>query len=143
MNARELRVSYLPRDDLTFPDRITDPRTAAGFLTQLLRTEASEVFCLICLSTTQRPTGYHVVARGSLDHVIVHPREVFKAAILANAASIIVAHNHPSGEPIPSAADDAITRRLCAAAQLLDIRFSDHIIVGHNQYFSYKEAGRL
>ena len=78
---------------------------------------------------------------GSLNASIVHPREVFKAAILLNAASIVVAHNHPSGDPAPSREDREVTRTLNEAGRLLDIPLHDHVIVGAEGYFSFREAG--
>jgi len=72
-----------------------------------------------------------------------HPREVFKAALLANAAAIILTHNHPSGDPTPSADDMALTRRLAEAGTLIGVEVLDHIIVGDGRYFSFREGGRL
>ena len=81
----------------------------------VLQDQPSEVFAILCLSTKHRVIGYHEVSRGTLDTALVHPREVFKAAILANAAAIILTHNHPSGDPTPSADDVALTQRLVQA----------------------------
>lgn len=78
---------------------------------------------------------------GPLDTLLVHPREVFKAALLANAAAIVVAHNHPSGDPTPSPDDMEMTRRLVAAGGVLGMSVLDHIIVGHGGYYSFHEGG--
>jgi DNA repair protein RadC len=98
---------------------------------------------MLCLSTKHRVIAYHEVSRGTLDSTLVHPREVFKAALLANAAAIIVNHNHPSGDPSPTIDDLEVTRRLVAAGEILGIVVLDHIVVGDGRYFSFKEAGRL
>lgn len=85
------------------------------------------------LDTQSRLIGIHTIAIGSLDTCVV--REVFKAAILANAASIVLAHNHPSGDPTPSPQDREVTRQLVHAGKLLGIDVTDHIIVGENPRF--------
>lgn len=76
--------------------------------------------------------------RGTLDSALVHPREVFEAALLANAAAIVAGHNHPSGDPTPSPDDVEITRRLAATGEVLGIPVLDHIIVGDGRYYSFK-----
>ena len=88
-----------------------------------------EQFIIACLNTKNEPTGISVVAVGSLNKAIVHPREVFKTAILSNAASIIAFHNHPSGDP-PSQQDIQLTNRLYEAGELLGIKLLDHPIIG-------------
>jgi DNA repair protein RadC len=103
--------------------------------------EPSEVFIVLCLTTKCHVIAYHEVGRGTLDTVLVNPREVFKAAVLANAAAIVVAHNHPSGDPTPSPDDMDVTRRLAAAGGVLGIAVLDHIIVGDGRYYSFKEGG--
>lgn len=87
--------------------------------------------------------GHRVVSIGSLSASIVHPREVFKEAIKVNAASIIVAHNHPSGDPSPSGEDVAVTKRLVKAGKIMDINVLDHIIIGDSKYLSMKEKGHM
>ena len=89
-----------------------------------------EQFIIACLNTKNEPTGISVVAVGSLNKAIVHPREVFKTAILSNAASIIAFHNHPSGETTPSQQDIQLTNRLYEAGELLGIKLLDHLIIG-------------
>lgn len=101
-----------------------------------------EEFVIIALDVKCGPTHIHVVSTGSLTASIVHPREVFKVAILASAHSIVAVHNHPSGNPQASSEDINITRRLKEAAQLIGIPLVDHIIVGElGQYQSLKEEG--
>ncbi|KKK59891.1 hypothetical protein LCGC14_3029820, partial [marine sediment metagenome] len=83
------------------------------------------------------------VAVGTLNAAIVHPREIFKIAIKANAAGLIVAHNHPSGDTNPSREDIALTRRLAEAGRILGIQFIDHIIIGDGCWLSMKEKGHF
>jgi len=84
----------------------------------------------------------HELGRGTLDSCTVHPRDVFKAALLANAAGVIVAHNHPSGDPTPSPADIALCSRLRAAGTVVGIELLDFVILGDGRYYSFTEAGR-
>ena len=101
------------------------------------------MFAILWLSTKHRVIAYHEVSRGTLDATLVHPREVFKAALLANAAAIVLCHNHPSGEPTPSPDDLQLTRRLVGAGALLGVDVLDHVIVGDGRYYSFKESGCL
>ena len=146
MRVRELRVEYRPREDLPAFDAscsLNSPRETATFLIPILEREAVEVFLVLCLTTKHQLIAYHEMGRGGVDTVLASPREVFKTALLANASSFVVAHNHPSGDPTPSPNDNALTRTLAAGAILLDLGFVDHVIVGDGRYFSFKEAGAL
>ncbi len=116
----------------------------ARFLFPILGHEAVEVFLIICLTTRHQLIGYHEVSRGTLDQTLVHPRDVFKAALLANSAALVLAHNHPSGDPTASAEDTALTARLQEASKVLGIEILDHIIIGGTaRYLSFKEQGLL
>ncbi|MGE3335748.1 MAG: RadC family protein [Rhodospirillaceae bacterium] len=144
---RELTIRYSVRkDDEGHPfvvgRTLTTPKAAAAVCMALLEEEPSEVFAMLCLSTKNRVLAFHEVSRGTLDSAPVHPREVFKAALLANAAAVIVCHNHPSGEPSPSPDDIALTHRLVASGELLGIPVLDHVVVGDGRYYSFKEGGR-
>ena len=147
MRIKELALVYRTRLDLpafNAYQSLAAPREAASFLIPILGHEATEVFGILCLSTKHHFIAWHEVSRGSLDTAHVHPREVFKAALLANAACIVGAHNHPSGDPTPSPDDLELTRRLAAVGELMGILLIDHIVVGHDgRYFSFKEAGGL
>jgi DNA repair protein RadC len=114
---RELTIRYAVKQDhagqpIAIGHALTTPRAAADLLLPLLSDEASEVFVILLLSTKHRVLAYHEVSRGTLDGTLVHPREVFKAALLANAAAVVLAHVHPSGDPSPSREDLDLTRRL-------------------------------
>lgn len=102
-----------------------------------------EEFLTVMLDGKNRALGFHVVSVGTLTASLVHPREVFKAAILANAAAVILVHNHPSGDPTPSAEDVAITERLRQAGDLLGIRVLDHVVIGDGRYVSFADISSL
>lgn len=147
MLVRELRVTYRARSDLPSLDGrspFNTPKDLAEFLRPLLEPEPVEVFGIVCLTTKHRVIAWHELSRGTLDATLVHPREAFKVALLANAAVVALAHNHPSGDPTPSADDVTLTARLVAAGALLGVDVIDHIIIGHDSaYYSFKEAGKL
>jgi len=114
--------------------RINEPKDIAHIIKPLLW-EADREHCLvIMLNGKNRITAINTVSIGTLTSSLVHPREVFKPAILTNAASIILAHDHPSGDPMPSEDDLNITCRLKAAGELLGISVLDHIIIGYSYY---------
>ncbi len=100
-----------------------------------------ECFVVLLLNTRRRIKGHHLVCMGILDQVVIHPREVFRAAVISAAASIVIMHNHPSGEPQPSEADIKITRDLIRAGQLMKIEVCDHVIVGNGSHLSLRELG--
>ena len=133
--------------------RFTRPgRVAAFWRKQVVRSpwfpDSVECCCVFLLNTRRQLLGYQLIALGSLDSVNVHPREVFRLAILAAAAAIIVAHNHPSGDPSPSENDLRVTRTLFRSGQLLEIELLDHVIIGgegrcRRGYASLRELGYL
>lgn len=100
-----------------------------------------EVLVLICLDTKNKPIGLFKVSQGTLNASMVHPREVFKRAILCNANSIILAHNHPSGDKTPSDEDKTITYRIQESGNLLGIRLLDHVIIAGTDIYSMKQEG--
>lgn len=111
----------------------------------LLRAEAAtwdrERFVTLILDNKHNLIGVEEVSVGTLTAALVHPREVFKALLLANAAAFVVAHNHPSGDPTPSREDLEITRRLREVADLFGIRMLDHVIIGRDRYVSFVDDG--
>ena len=104
--------------------------------------EAEEVMWMLCLNSKGHIIGAHQISRGDIASSIVHPREVFKRALLNNATGIIVGHNHPSLDSTPSSADIAVTKRLAKAGEILGIQLIDHIIIGSDS-FSLRSAGHL
>jgi DNA repair protein RadC len=102
-----------------------------------------ECFVALMLNTRRRVKGHYLVSIGTLDTILVHPREVFRLALMTSAAAIVVMHNHPSGDATPSEADIKVTRDLMRAGQLLKIELLDHVVIGHGQYRSLRELGYL
>jgi hypothetical protein len=100
-----------------------------------------ECFAVLILNTRRRVKGHQLITIGTMDTLLVHPREVFRGAIIAGAAAIVLMHNHPSGEPTPSDADIKVTRDLIRAGQLLKIEVLDHVVVGHPNHCSLRELG--
>ena len=100
-----------------------------------------ESFFVLLMNTRRRITGHTLVSMGTLDTILVHPRSVFRLAILANSAAIVLMHNHPSGESSPSEADIKVTRDLIRAGQLLKIEVLDHVILGAERHTSLRELG--
>jgi len=135
----ELMIVRKRRQGAGLPRFVRD----AGAVYSAFREEAElldrERFVVVLLDGKNRVLGFHVVSVGSLTAALVHPREVFKAAILANAAAVILAHNHPSGDPSPSAEDRALTARLRQAGELIGIRVLDHVVIGDGSYTSLAE----
>src|SRR6266536_3431497 len=113
------------------------------FYASRLRDLAVEEFHVLALGSQSQVLGDLLITRGILNSSLVHPREVFRAAIAEAAAGIIVVHNHPSGDATPSADDRAVTRQLVDAGRLLDVPVYDHVIVGGDRYVSFAEAGLL
>jgi len=124
-------------------EAVHSPEDAARFAMPRLRFEQREHFAVMLLNRKNHILAMHDISIGSLSSSIVHPREVFRAAIRYAAAAMIVLHNHPSGDPTPSREDIAVTRRLVRAGELLDIPVLDHIIIGDNKFHSFKEKGMI
>ena len=120
---------------------MTDPAVAGRFLSCKLRDRKREIFAVMFLDTRHRMIDYRELFAGGIDGCEVHPREVARAALECGAAAVILAHNHPSGNPDPSAADRAVTSRLKQALALLDVRLLDHFIVGDGPALSMAAAG--
>jgi DNA repair protein RadC len=123
--------------------RIREPSDVARLLAPRLRDLSVEEFHLLALDSQSQVLRDVLVTRGLLNSSLVHPREVFRAAIAEAAAGIIVAHNHPSGDPTPSAEDRAVTRQLSDAGRLLDLPLYDHVIVAGDRFFSFSSEGLL
>ena len=119
------------------------PQDVADFLMPRLRYAAKEQFVVILLNNKNKVIGTEVVSEGSLSSSIVHPREVYAPAILHHAAAIMVAHNHPSGDPKPSTEDTEVTRMLARSGKVLGIPMIDHVIIGDGNYYSFLENEAL
>jgi len=136
---------FLRRSDAFAVRELPAIRTAkdvALLLGDYLKDTDREHFVILLLDVKNVVIGINTVSVGILDSALVHPREVYKAAILANAASLIMAHNHPSGDPTPSPEDRRVTHRICEVGQLLGIEVLDHIVIGdRGRYYSFKEKG--
>ena len=139
--VRELRVTYTSTSSGPLPS-VGGPGSAAAILQSRLEHEPVEICLVLLVNTKHRLLGVHELGRGTLDRCVVHPRDVFKAAILANAAGVIVGHNHPSGETEPSPDDVALCLRLRHAADIIGIDLLDFVIIGDRRYYSFKEMGR-
>lgn len=120
---------------------ITRPEDAADFFRARLAHLEHEEFHVLFLDQRHRILGCEMLIRGTIDGAAIYTREVVKRALLLNAASVIVSHNHPSGDPSPSAADRAITKRLSDAFQLMDMRVLDHVVVAASGTVSLAERG--
>ena len=140
--VRELRLVYSGGRAVAATPQVKRPADAVSLLLDSLSVEAVEVCVLLLLDTQHRIIARHELTRGTLDACIVHPRDVFKAALLANAAAVILAHNHPSGDPTPSPDDIALCERLRQAAEVIGVALLDFVIIGNGRYHSFKEAGR-
>ena len=123
--------------------RINCPQDAYNIAEGFLSGVDREHFIVMCLDTKNNVTALNTVSIGTLNSSLVHPREVFKAAILANSASVILVHNHPTGDPTPSREDREVTKRLCEAGKIMGIEVLDHIIIGDNRHISLKEQGDM
>jgi len=135
-------VQLVKESSLLYENRIIQsPRDAARLFDEVIGNADREYFIVLCLNMKNEPTHLNIAHIGSLNSSIVHPREVLKAAILSNAGSIIVCHNHPSGNPEPSIEDLNVTQRLNEACDLMGIPLLDHIIIGNQDYVSLKEKG--
>ncbi|MBA2743409.1 MAG: DNA repair protein RadC [Chthoniobacterales bacterium] len=129
-------------------EKIDSPELVYDLLAPEMRALHKESLRVILLDTRYHLVRIQEVSLGSVNESIAHPRDVFRPAVISSAYAVIVVHNHPSGDPSPSQADHSLTRRLADAAELLQIKLLDHIIIGspaegRERYFSFKEAGAL
>ncbi|MEM1435380.1 MAG: DNA repair protein RadC [Pseudomonadota bacterium] len=128
---------------LAHTSALTDVRAAATFLAAVLGHRPRELFGCLMLDVRHRSLGFEVLFSGSVDRAAVSPREVLKSALTYNAASVILAHNHPSGVCEPSVSDQRLTERLVVLLGEVDVRVLDHIVVAGNDYFSFAERGLM
>ena len=123
--------------------RLSTPRQLASYLLPQYGASSVEQFGIVMLDTKHRMIRIKILSIGSLDTTVVHPREVFREATSASAAAIVLFHNHPSGDPTPSADDLVLTTRMVNAGDIMGIDVMDHLILADQRYFSLVEAGRL
>ena len=136
--AQQLAMSRLSKGRA-----LTEPKQVFGHLQTLLQYHEYEVFALLLLDTKNRVIGFREMFRGTLDGTSVYPREVVKVALEHNAATVILVHNHPSGDPEPSQADRILTTTLRTALNMVGTRILDHVIVGYEGCVSLAERGYL
>lgn len=137
-------LKLIKESSLLYKERsVRTPGDGYQLMKLFLADKDREHFIVASLDTKNQPVSVNVCHIGSLNASIVHPREIMKSAILSNAASIIVGHNHPSGLTEPSKEDIEVTKRLVEAGKLMGIELLDHIIVGDNRYTSLKEKGYI
>ncbi|AYH20404.1 hypothetical protein C5E22_19050 [Pectobacterium parmentieri] len=137
--ALSLLDQHLREPGLAF----TSTQAACDWLRLKMGPLEREEFVVLYLNNQNQLLAHETLFTGTLSHTEVHPREVVKRALYFNAAAVIFAHNHPSGEVAPSQADKAITQRLVQALMLVEVRVPDHLIVGGRQIFSFAEHGLL
>jgi DNA repair protein RadC len=140
--AVELGRRTLVRDRADRP-HLSTPRQLAAFLLPQYGAGPVEQFGIVMLDTKHRLIRIKVVSVGSLDSTVVHPREVFREAASASASAIILFHNHPSGDPTPSAEDFVLTTRMVNAGDIMGIEVLDHLILADQRYYSLVESGRM
>ncbi len=135
---REVRATYHPTDKSPF--QINDPEQAAEFVRSVLIDNSREHFVALFLDGAHQVASYSIVAIGTANSCQAHPREVLQRAILCGAISLIIAHNHPSGDLTPSHEDRQVTKKLREACDLIGIRFLDHLIISDSDHCSVGEC---
>lgn len=134
------------KTSILYPNHtVQSPKQAADLFRQFFGYDESdrEKFAVMYLDTKNQPNALEIISIGTLNASLVHPREVFKGALLVNAASIICVHSHPSGDPTPSSEDIAITDRLVKSGQILGLDVLDHLVLGDGTFISLKEQGLM
>lgn len=141
--VEDIQAAYVTATDIPKGQAIRSPDDTHAFLKARIGSLEHESFAIIYLDNRHRVIKFETIFRGTVDGTSVYPREVLKEALKNNAAAVILAHNHPSGQAEPSAADERITRRLKAALELIDVRLLDHVIVCKNQSTSMASRGLI
>ena len=143
LEEMHVRIELIRDKGGTYNPALCSPEDVVELLGEEARSWDREHFLSIALNTKNRVLGIDTVTIGTLREALVHPREVMKSLILANAHAFICLHNHPSGDPAPSGEDIAVTRRLNEAGKLLGINLLDHVIVGAPEHYSLQENGLM
>jgi DNA repair protein RadC len=153
MNTYEIKISRVR--EVPYSDKLEDPTAVRNYWSTIIESATwfdpeKEQLVIIMLDTKYRPTSYALISLGTLNESLAHPREIFRPAIASGAYGFVLMHNHPSGDITPSEADRRITRKIFEGANILDVRFLDHIIVPTGPrlpelppYFSFRESGQL
>ena len=138
----EVRLCLKEGDPFYSPEPITSPEAATKIMSEIMSDLDREMVTVINLDAKNRPLNYNIVSIGSINQSLAPIQNIMKSAILSNAASIIVMHNHPSGEATPSQADIQVTERLIEAGKLMELPVLDHVIVGEggNERYSFRQA---
>lgn len=123
--------------------QIRSPKDSYDLIRTFIEDSDREMMICLSLDTKNQPASISICSIGSVSSAIVHPREIMKTAILSNASSVIIFHNHPSGNTTPSAEDIGVTKRLKEAGEILGIELLDHLIIGNDSFISLKEKGYL
>ena len=137
LEVREIEYTYDKRPKINSMDDVVQ------IVKPMISDPNKEFFMALYLNTKNGVLKQEVISIGSLNANIVHPREIFKTACMISASSIIVAHNHPSGDPTPSREDIEITKKLHEAGKMMGIELLDHVIIGYDRYYGFKESGQL
>lgn len=151
MRVYEARLSYEATLFEVGAKSLSSPESVYDYMKDTLEAHPmNEVFYVVLLNQKNKPLGRIAISTGTVCATLVHPREVFRPAIIAGASAIICAHNHPSGDPAPSSADVHVTRQLREAARTVDISLLDHVVLGRPEcdptnvgYYSFRAAGLL
>jgi len=120
-----------------------NPESVVTFIQAVIGNEPQECMVVLCLNTKGYLSSYQVVSRGDSNRSLVDMSAIIRPMILSNSTAMIIAHNHPSGDPTPSMEDNKITKHIDKACKMMNLRLIDHIIVGSNRYYSYKESGHI
>lgn len=137
--AFELSRRILSQAKWLSNQKVTSPQEIADFFIPMLRDEIKERFMVVCLNSANKIIKHETISIGNLNSSVVHPREIFKVAIDCSSASIILIHNHPSGNPEPSSEDLRITKKIVESGKILDIPVFDHLIIAGETYTSFVE----
>jgi DNA repair protein RadC len=140
-----VRLELVRERGISYPGNgiVDGPNALAAVARAFIGQSDREVFVVVHLNSKHRINAIEATSVGTLNATLVHPREVFKGALLANAASICLAHQHPSGDPTPSPEDRALTEQLLRAGELLGVRVLDHVVLGEENHVSIRETGGL
>ncbi len=122
---------------------ISSPKDVADYLMEEMRYYQKEYFKAVFLNTKNQVISTEIISIGSLNSSIVHPREIFCAAVKKASASVILVHNHPSGDPTPSREDIEVTKRIVQAGEIIGVSVLDHLIIGEGRYYSFRESGLI